>query len=1051
MKARIAGGLAVLTLLSYPGVPANGMRQTPVRFYKEGGVTTAQMEALDESASTTMLYARYIDSDLIQVDTDSLGEGGGSLTASLPDTNVSRAVDKVFVWDTAGAVTPVMKPISIGHKVMLGADFDNGVPLMLVPKDNVLKKSIDGGNAVLHFGRGNGNDFHADAYSVYSAGDLVVYQMDIKLLDAASTFVINLKDEGGSYSQIASVSRGVFSAGGTQVTFKKDAWYRISALYNYHSRTKKVYVANEKEFPEQEIEQAFRADDEVQLLRIHVPQNGGAAEFYVDNIFVYDGVAPAEELPREEREAIISGRSVFESDAPQAAMLEGYVGIHRRSGVTYGGGDKKIVDVFEENDYTFIPAEEFFRLAGVSYNDGMQIIEKSSFTQIKRIGNVYYVPVSEELAELFDLTLYLDDSAVNGGMAILGRELFRPQENEIQRLNDFLFYLRPSAEDVLSNYQGSNAYGQHPRIQATQQDFTRIRREIQTNWDKMVWSNRIISRATGLLSTDPVVYELRDGVRLLYVARDVLNNMYTLGMAYQITGEQKYADRAYLDLEAVSGFSDWHPSHHIDVGEMCAAVAVGYDWMYEAFTPEQRQVVEKGFYRNGLYEAVQAYESVSSLMTNAAVVENNHNIVCNGGIAMAALAFLDVYPELCAHLAANAMRGVEYMLPKFAPEGAWYEGAHYWEYAMQYTAKMFSALQSTLGSALGLEACQGLSMAGEYILHMQSPLGLFNYGDGAQSKQLVPELFYLARQYQNPGLAQALMTLSGGEFDNVEDIVLSLLWYNTSTAAGEVDLPTYAWYESEGTAVMRDSWSGSEITYTGVHAGYTNVPHGHLDGGSFIFESQGVRWALDLGWGDYNLAGYWETGENGKRWTMYRNRAESHNTIVVNPGNEPDHKVNSYAPITRFQANDSGGIAVVDMTDILHDVQQATRGFYFCDGKKSLVIRDEVVLEESGEVYWFMTTHAQVQFENGAVVLKQNGRKMKMELITSIPGEISWDTAGPLHGSPVAEGDVSETATRIALRVQGSGSVNITVKLTPYGIQGSDVGEYDKEISSWDL
>ena len=33
---------------------------------------------------------------------------------------------------------------------------------------------------------------------------------------------------------------------------------------------------------------------------------------------------------------------------------------------------------------------------------------------------------------------------------------------------------------------------------------------------------------------------------------------------------------------AVSRFTDWNPTHFLDVGEMVMALAIGYDWLYDS-------------------------------------------------------------------------------------------------------------------------------------------------------------------------------------------------------------------------------------------------------------------------------------------------------------------------------------------------------------------------------------------------------------------------------------------------------------------------------------
>ena len=57
-------------------------------------------------------------------------------------------------------------------------------------------------------------------------------------------------------------------------------------------------------------------------------------------------------------------------------------------------------------------------------------------------------------------------------------------------------------------------------------------------------------------------------------------------MSWQITREQKYADRLIQELDAISQFADWHPEHTLDTGTMAMAAAIGYDWGYDGMTAE---------------------------------------------------------------------------------------------------------------------------------------------------------------------------------------------------------------------------------------------------------------------------------------------------------------------------------------------------------------------------------------------------------------------------------------------------------------------------------
>ena len=51
-----------------------------------------------------------------------------------------------------------------------------------------------------------------------------------------------------------------------------------------------------------------------------------------------------------------------------------------------------------------------------------------------------------------------------------------------------------------------------------------------------------------------------------------------------MTSEKKYLNRAVKEMLAVSAFSDWNPSHFLDVAEMTMAVSIGYDWLYDGLS-----------------------------------------------------------------------------------------------------------------------------------------------------------------------------------------------------------------------------------------------------------------------------------------------------------------------------------------------------------------------------------------------------------------------------------------------------------------------------------
>ena len=72
---------------------------------------------------------------------------------------------------------------------------------------------------------------------------------------------------------------------------------------------------------------------------------------------------------------------------------------------------------------------------------------------------------------------------------------------------------------------------------------------------------------------------------------------------------------------------------------------------------------------------------------------------------------------------------------------------------------------------------------------------------------------------------------------------------------------------------------------SGNHTGHQT--HGDLDAGDFVIDAMGVRWAGELGSGDYDADGYFDSeAQNAQRWLYYRKRTEGQNTILVDAENQ---------------------------------------------------------------------------------------------------------------------------------------------------------------------
>ncbi|MGI6572371.1 MAG: heparinase II/III domain-containing protein [Fermentimonas sp.] len=73
---------------------------------------------------------------------------------------------------------------------------------------------------------------------------------------------------------------------------------------------------------------------------------------------------------------------------------------------------------------------------------------------------------------------------------------------------------------------------------------------------------------------EPLLERIQIGRRLLSISREMLYRMNMLGMTYRIDKDPRILARINEEIIAVCNFSDWNPSHYLDVGEMAMAMAM---------------------------------------------------------------------------------------------------------------------------------------------------------------------------------------------------------------------------------------------------------------------------------------------------------------------------------------------------------------------------------------------------------------------------------------------------------------------------------------------
>ncbi len=594
---------------------------------------------------------------------------------------------------------------------------------------------------------------------------------------------------------------------------------------------------------------------------------------------------------------------------------------------------------------------------------------------------------------------------------------------------------------------------ERPRLFARAEDFAALR--VKVDQDEMLkrLADGIIDAALRLREEEPIERTLI-GKRLLMQSRRALERISVLALAWHLDGDQHHVRRAEKEMLAIARFDDWNPSHFLDVAEMALALAIGYDWLHTELPEESLRTIRTALVEKAIKLPLTTHRNAWWLRAH-----NNWGQVCHAGLAAAALAVLEDEPELAARTVHNAAHLVVNSMNVFSPKGSYPEGPTYWHYGTSFNVLLISALESVLGTDIGLSLAPGFAASGQYPEIATGPSGYpFNYADGgAGMRPAWPAVFWFARRFGREDLAylENLRLERGyadGRFDrNLPGARLAafmLIWKGaTSDTPANIELPT-AWHSrcpKVPIAVFTSGWGDPNAVYFGLKGGSPSAPHGHMDIGSFVLDADGVRWAIDLGLQDYTGLeargmSLWNSRQNSDRWKIFRLNHMSHNIPLID---EQAQRADATALIDRFSDDPSFSFAQTDLTPIYESqAEYMRRGMALLDCG-AVLIRDEMSgLKPGAAVRWAMMTRAKPRELGGAnLQLEHQGRTLRL---IQHDGDADWEQFQ--SDPPPSEWDAPNPGTRmvgLVKKVPADGEVTITILALP--------GSREAELPSSDL
>lgn len=546
----------------------------------------------------------------------------------------------------------------------------------------------------------------------------------------------------------------------------------------------------------------------------------------------------------------------------------------------------------------------------------------------------------------------------------------------------------------------TTTFGPHPRILFFRGEEKAIETSIrkEAEWTKV--HEAILKEADRIIGLEPI-QRIQIGRRLLDKSREALRRLFQLSYAYRMSGDAKYFNRAEREMLAIAAFSDWNPSHFLDVAEMTMAMSIGYDWLHDRLSETSRTAIREAIIHKGLEP------SLDSRYNSWLRAEHNWNQVCNAGMTYGAMAVEEHKPVLARAIINRAIASIRIPMKDYGPDGIYPEGYGYWGYGTSFNVMFLSAVEKAFGTDFGLSKAPGFLRTAGFLEHMSGPSGRpFNYSDAGSGAGFHPAMVWIANRIKDPSvLWQEKRFLARTDPSRLagDRLLPALMFWKGDIRMDEVRPPTESMWVGQGKnpiAMMRSSWTDSNAVYIATKGGSPSINHAHMDIGSFVMDALGLRWAMDFGMQDYESleskgVKLWGRTQDSERWNVFRINNFAHNTLVVDSQLQ---RVDGKGEIVAHGQRKGFQYEVMDLSTVYQgQLASARRGIAIVDGRQVLVRDEWTSTDRETKVRWNLLTPAEVRITGpNEALLTQKGKTLRLVVECNVPIEMrTWSTDPP--------------------------------------------------------
>jgi len=307
---------------------------------------------------------------------------------------------------------------------------------------------------------------------------------------------------------------------------------------------------------------------------------------------------------------------------------------------------------------------------------------------------------------------------------------------------------------------------------------------------------------------------------------------------------------------------------------------------------------------------------------------------------------------------------------------------------------LLKALNDNFGHDFGLSAVEGISKTAQFYINSVSPAGrVFNFANsGGTAPEAAPVYFFFSKHYRQPEVAAFYRQLLPSLLNRTnlpQTFFLVIPWFDNTAFDSQAPLPKLQVFKGINDIVV---FNGNKNTPNFIHliakSGDPTKAHQHLDVGSFVVETNGVRWGDDLGADTYSVPGVWEYRPDGRRWNYFRNSNLGHNTLNI------DGKI-QYSPgsadVVAYDAQAAQPYTTIDMSASYQGQANSVLRTFRLINDANIVVTDNVeLLSPSQTLQWLMITNAEVECNGNIAKLTRDGQQFFLRI--NSPASAKFET-----------------------------------------------------------